>query len=230
MTTKKFYFDETKPPIIYRPGTSDEYILQSVMIDRREYKFPQFKPKIVYDVGANIGIVSVILAMIYPESKIFAFEPVKANFDLLRENVSHYENVMPIHAALGNDGYDHTGRRIIYPSEDPTNQGGFSTAIKSGMGFEISVIDTGQAISQYGIPELIKIDCEGAEHEILTNMPLRDVKWIAGELHGIYDFKLLEYLRDKAGFEIEAALGFGQKCWHFHARARDFGLDQSPQK
>ena len=229
--TKKFHAFDDKPPIIYRPGTSDEAIIQTVLVDRKEYLFPTFEPKIVFDVGANIGVTAVILANIYPKARIYSFEPVKENFDLLKENVVHYPNVAPLHMGLG----DKTETRTIYASEDNANLGGFSTFIKNDRDIhleqDINIIDVAKFCEKAGTPDLIKIDVEGAEYEILSAIPdLQRVKWITGELHGINDYSLLGRL--ERDFRLQLARGFGDKVWHFQALSKswsDFGLDQSQQ-
>lgn len=227
MKTKKFNWDDTKPSITYRPGTSDEAIINAVLINRQEYNFPTFKPEVVFDVGANIGVVSVVLANIYPDAKIYSFEPVQENIDLLRLNTLPYPNVKVLPYGLGNS----SGQRRIYDSDDPTNLGGFSTKIKVGDGRLIDIKDVSCVCQEFGTPDLIKIDVEGAEDEIFTSMPNLDkVRWIAGELHGVNDYKLLDLLNKN--FRLQIARNFDDKVWHFHALARDwtsFGLDPSLQ-
>ncbi len=230
METKLFNAFEDRPPIRYRPGTSDEHIIQALLVEKKEYVFPKFEPRLIFDIGSNIGVVSIILANVYPQAKIYCFEPIRENFDLLKENVVSYENVFPMQVALGNRTED----RRIYKSDDPTNFGGFSTHISNqeDPGTLISVLDVEKLCDKIGTPDLIKIDCEGAEHEILTSIPgLKQVKWITGELHGIKDYALLERLdRD---FRLQLSRGFGDKVWHFHALSKswvDFGLDLPPRQ
>ena len=232
MKTKKFYAFDDKPPIIYRPETSDEAIIQTILVEKKEYLFPRFEPKIIFDIGGNFGAVAVILANIYPKARIYSFEPVKENFELLKENASHYENIYPMPVGLGNK----TETRSISPSEDSKNLGGFSTfitapTVNSDLWQDVDIIDVDIFCKKVGIPDLIKIDCEGAEHEILTAIPdLRSVKWITGELHGVNDYALLGRL--ERDFRLSFGKGFGDKVWHFHALSKswsDFGLDQPPQ-
>lgn len=56
------------------------------------------------DVGANIGIFSLLASKVSPSAKILAFEPVKTTFDLLSQNVqlNDARNVTALHLALGN--------------------------------------------------------------------------------------------------------------------------------
>lgn len=222
---KEFHAFDGRQPIYYRPGTSDEAIIQAVLIDKKEYAFPKLKPEVVFDIGGNIGIVSVVLANIYPDAKIYTFEPVKENYNLLLKNIESYKNVKSFCCGLGSK----SEMKTIHRSTDPTNLGGFSTYIKDGEadGDRIYVVETAKLCRELGTPDVIKIDVEGAEYDIISDIPdLENVKWITGELHGVDDYKLLGLL-DKH-FLLEFARALGDKVWHFHALTKkhtDLGLD-----
>lgn len=220
METKKFELPwEDVPSLIYRPGTSDEAIIKAILVDQQEYLFPKFEPKIIWDVGANIGVTAVIFANIYPEAKIYCFEPEPLNFDLLEMNTKHYKNVKCFDSGLG----DKTCSKLLFKSDDPKNLGGFSTFIK-GKGVvhdEVSILRTQLLVDQMGCPDLIKIDCEGAEFEILNDIPgIERVKFITGELHGVNDYGLLGLL-DKH-FKLQFSKAFDSPVWHFSALSKSW--------
>lgn len=222
---KYFHWGEDKPPIYYRTGTSDETIINSILIRQQEYVFPNnFEPELIYDIGANIGIVSIIFANIYPEAKIHAFEPEPGNFELLRKNCEPYPNIHLHAVGLGSQ----SGAKKLYPSADPTNLGGFSNFIESGEPTECKILSVQRAVESYGVPDLIKIDCEGAECEILRNFPsLEMVSWIAGELHS-EDAEYLMLHTLSTHFRLALQRNFFDKTWHFHALNKewvDFGRD-----
>src|SRR4029077_7343525 len=59
---------------------------------------------IVLDVGAHIGGFSLIAARaVGPSGKVFAFEPVASNVELLEENraLNGTDCIVPVHAAVG---------------------------------------------------------------------------------------------------------------------------------
>ena len=216
--TKLFHAFDDKPPIEYRPNTSDEAIIDAVIVKKQEYAFPNFKPNLIFDIGGNIGVVAVVLANIYPDAKIYSFEPVKENFDILKRNTEYYKNISAIQCGLGNK----TEHRMIFKSSDPSNLGGFSTFIKDGgENSEIALVKMETICNEFGTPDLIKIDVEGAEYEILGDIPdIENVKWIAGELHGVNDYKLLDLLDKK--FNLQLARNFMDKVWHFHAVSKNW--------
>jgi FkbM family methyltransferase len=179
--------------------------------------------------GGNIGVVAVILARLYPTATIHTFEPQEENFRLLEMNTQGYKNVVRHNYGLGAS----TGKKALFPSADPTNHGGFSNFIEHGKPTEISVVSIKTVVRELGVPDLIKVDIEGAECEVLRNFPdIGKVRWIAGELHGEdAEYLLLHVLN--TNFRLAHSRGFMDKTWHFHALNKgweDFGRDPSLHK
>ena len=46
------------------------------------------------------GFASIYFANKYPGAKIIAIEPEQSNFELLKDNIAPYPNIIPIQAAL----------------------------------------------------------------------------------------------------------------------------------
>lgn len=87
------------PDVRLRMGTSDLRVFRE--IEKGEYAFGlPFRPKMIVDVGANIGITSIFFATRYPEAKVIAIEAEKSNFDILERNARAYPSIVPVHAAL----------------------------------------------------------------------------------------------------------------------------------
>lgn len=215
MNLETFNAFKDRQPIYYRPLTSDETIIKAVIVDQTEYMFPRFDPKIIFDIGANIGVVSVVLANIYPDAKIYSFEPEPKNYELLMKNTATYKNILAVERALWSD----TREIDLSPSEDLSNKGGFGIDNPTTIPVTFQALGSRAACEAYGEPELIKIDCEGSEYRILASMPLASVKWIAGELHSHRDFLLLDYLQPKFYLKTDPH-GFRDKVWHFHAHSK----------
>ncbi len=224
MTLKKFIIDEDHPPLFYREGTSDEVIIDAILIKQTEYKFPKMSPKKIWDVGANIGVTSRVLNMIYPDATIYAFEPQADNFRILEMNTAEIHNIKIFNFGLGT----HDEKILGFPSEDSLNHGGFSVKIKSDKPTEnIDIHKTTKILERIGAPDLIKIDTEGSEYAILNSFSdeqLEQCKWIAGELHNVNDFLLLNRLDQY--FDLEVSRHFDSKNYHFHARSK-YWTDQS---
>lgn len=210
-------------PFYFRDGTSDVLLIQlnllSEDISKRDYLFPvEIKPKIIFDIGANIGTTALLLDHIYPNSTIYCFEPDEENFELLEKNVEKYPNIIPLKYGLS----DRDEEIELYDSTDELNYGGLST-IKKGDSIprtKIQVKNSRDICHNLNISniDLIKIDCEGAEYSILSSIPktiLEKVQWIEGELHGEKEFETLATLNES--FKLQFTKFFGDVVWQFKA-------------
>lgn len=121
--------------------------------------------KIFFDIGANIGIFSLI-AGYQSDVEIFAFEPHPFTFDLLRENINsnNLENRIRSFPLAFSD-YD--GQAFF------TNNPGSSTnkiedSNGSNLDIKVDVITGDSFCLRHGIiPDVIKIDVEGHENLVL---------------------------------------------------------------
>ena len=214
-----------KNPVYYRASTSDMTLIYEVLLKsgyKSEYYLPEnFNPKVILDIGANIGITSIYLTKKFPNSKIFSFEPLLENYDILKKNTENYKNIKVFNFGLGKK--DET--LDIYLSDDSENFGGGSFFPEVGgtsnrkVKCEIKNIQDTLVELDMKEVDLIKIDTEGAEFDILTSLNkkyLKSVKWITGELHGYKDFELLDYLQG-FGFNIGIKKQINNRLFMFHA-------------
>ncbi|WP_027389814.1 FkbM family methyltransferase [Chrysiogenes arsenatis] len=200
--------------IFYRSGTSDVRLIYEILLKtgtKAEYKPPfKLRPNVIFDIGANIGLSSIYFANCFPNSRIYAFEPSRQNYELLVNNTKNYPNISA--HCLGFGSAD--GETTFYLSDDATNFGGGSI---HSLGIDIAKQETVKIakpstflkeIENQKI-DIIKIDTEGAEYDIITSFPndvLNSVTWITGELHGINDFKLLDYLSTTFSIQVNTKL------------------------
>lgn len=212
---------EGAPPIYLRKGTSDEIIFAHTFSEEPEYQLPPgANPKLIFDVGANIGLTSIMMANEYPEATIHAFEPQEENFVLLNMNTRDYPNIKVHNFGLGAKSQIQN----LFASDDPSNHGGFSLHAlgcdtKKAQAVAIEAIDSFLE-SVDGDIDMIKIDAEGAEHEVLTSIPIERLKntmFILGELHGTKDFETLGYLRHH-GFDLSFMKQMQSRVFNFYAQ------------
>lgn len=134
----------------------------------------QIKPgDLVFEIGSNIGQYSLQIAEKIGESgKLICVEPDSDNFAFLSFNVlkNGIKNVKLIKAAVA----DHEGQTIFY--KDTMTGGRMGSLIReySGTHFqgkseEVKTTTLGALISQYGIPDFVKVDVEGAEDLIFND-------------------------------------------------------------
>jgi FkbM family methyltransferase len=204
--------------IHYRPGGSDvENITKKLLKRESEYWLPpQFQPRTILDLGANIGMASVDFAFRYPAASITAIEPVEANFRLLEKNIAGFPNIRARQAAVGRED----ARAALRGAGQSFHAQPWSEESARAGREQITVRGINSLIDELGLEQidLIKIDVEGAEYDVLTTLKpalLQNVQWIVGELHGVRDFALLDYL--STWFEIDGRKTITKECWKFHA-------------
>ena len=212
--------------VFYRTSSSDMILIYEILLQSKyksEYFFPnKLNPKIIFDIGGNIGITAVYLASIFPDAKIYTFEPLPDNFEILKKNIQKYDNIEALNIGLGSSN----GSFKVYLSDDSENFGGVSfypdpIGNKSDSYISCKVRNINEVIKELNIEsiDLIKIDTEGAEHDILMALQekiLRNTSWITGELHGNQDFELLNYLNN-FGFSISMKKNIDNRLFMFHA-------------
>ncbi|HEV2912885.1 MAG TPA: FkbM family methyltransferase [Pyrinomonadaceae bacterium] len=157
---------------------------------------------LVVDIGAQIG---TFVARVSPlAERVVAFEPVSRNFNLLREYCQTAKNNVEIHRlAVTGDGrditinlFENTSGHSIYPSQPILGQ----EAVPSIASNELLKFLGAESI------DLLKMDCEGAEFEIMERGAdlFRATNEVMLEVHEVGGYKLedAERLLISAGFRI----------------------------
>lgn len=158
--------------------------------------------EVIFDIGANTGIYSLVAKSLNPESKVYAFEPVKRIFEKLEYNnrLNQYDIVCFDSAASNADG-----TATIY--DLPTDHLYSVTINKNLNAPDVAVIPTivktirlDSLIKETKIDrlDLIKLDVETYEAEVLEGL---------GEyLDKFKPTMLVEVLNDEIGGRIEVLL------------------------
>ncbi len=138
----------------------------------------------VVDIGAHIGLFSLFASRAIQAKRIVSVEPDPLNFELLAKNVSanHIEDAILIEAAIAGD----SGERRMHTST--SNTGGHSFYARGDSSRLVWAVSLSDLFRSSRISEcsLLKMDCEGAEMEILENAPdelLRGVSAVSLEYH-----------------------------------------------
>jgi FkbM family methyltransferase len=160
-----------KYPLKLRNGTVDIGVCKLVLVNR-EYDVQANKlPQIILDAGANIGCASIWFANKYPDAKIISIEAQQENFELLKENVFPYKNIIPIHAAIWNE----SGIFLDIELEDGKYQDGF-TVKETNKNGSVKSITIDKIMQDFNLEriDILKMDIEGAEKEVFE----KPEKWI----------------------------------------------------
>jgi FkbM family methyltransferase len=125
---------------------------------------------IIIDIGANVGIVSFYFAKKYPKAKIFAYEPHPLNYQNLIKGIetNNITNVYPFNLAV----FSKSGLDVkIHLHENNTSASSVFRYLPEDPYIEVKTISLEDILKQNNISyiDFLKIDCEGAEFDILEN-------------------------------------------------------------
>lgn len=155
----------------------------------RDYRFDELaKPlgpdSVVVEIGAHVGVVSMWLARRYG-CTVWAFEPAEGNYRRLVANIAL--NGVGDQVKAGRIAVTADGRDVTLVSAVDGNSGSYSIHMTDGLTRETAQsVTLGWQLQMLGKPiDLLKIDCEGAEFEILAEPELLRgrVGAIRGEFH-----------------------------------------------
>lgn len=131
-------------------------------------------PRIVVDVGANIGVSAVYFLTRRPDAVVHCWEPVEANLATLRANTAPYADRCRVHeAALAPEAgtadflLEPVGRYSGLAEHLPAGPQHRTVQVRCE-----AVADALRAVvAEHGRIDLIKIDTEGSEDAIVAAIP-----------------------------------------------------------
>ncbi len=172
---------------------------------RNEYRFiSKRKNPIIFDCGANIGFATIFFKWIYPESEIYAFEPDKNTFEILKKNVlqNKLKNVHLYNSAIS----DKNGEIDFFI--DPTCPGSLIMSTKQERmpkdKITVDCLSLSTFIKNNNLSKIdyLKMDIEGSEFEVIQdlniNNQLKNVEKFSIEYHhkiSGHKSKLSEFLQ-----------------------------------
>ena len=176
------YVLRRKQPAVYKfrsgkrliDGTGTLAGTIAVVFIRREYGVLDNFNTIV-DIGANMGSFSVYAALSCPNARIYSFEPEQKNFTLLNQNVS----INSLEGQIQTFQYavaSHAGQRDMLLDESPLNTLVIDEGSKARQSVECTTLR--KICDSHGIEtiDLLKLNCEGAEYEILEGCTSEDFR------------------------------------------------------
>lgn len=199
-----------KIPIFYRPGSSDILLIHSILVWEGEYdiELDTSKFEIILDLGANIGLFSILYGIKYYKKLIVAVEPEKKNYQLLKQNIESLDgNVHSINSGIW---WRDANLEIV-------NNGmnwGF-TVKESDLDENKNKKDTINGINIDTICKkfnlkgsmLVKMDIEGTEREIFEHIEEQEwinrTSYLIMEIHdkeGSDLYNLIAKVMDKKGY------------------------------
>ena len=214
----KFFPDIYKKPISLKLKNGGQffindfmslYIYNEIFIEHcYDYPAIQKQSPVIIDIGANTGLFALRMKQLYPSAMIYCYEPFPPNFAQLSGNIqaSNLKDVFIIPNGVG--GRSRTEHLYV----NKTNLGGhslFASEAHSNESVEIAITDITKVLNDTGHEhiDLIKMDCEGAEYEILKAISpdlVKRIKVIIFEsTESVYDINELTAYLTGIGFKIE---------------------------
>ena len=122
--------------------------------------------KTFFDVGANVGVYSLLLHKKFKNAKIYAFEPSRKTFKILLKETNKIKNIKPYNLGLGNK----KGGKTLYcdPNESSTaTLHNRKIKYNKEERIEINKLDSFCKIHNIERINFLKMDVEGNELHIL---------------------------------------------------------------
>jgi FkbM family methyltransferase len=178
-----------KHPIFMRIGSSDREVLGQIFIEEEYAPVELSRPKMILDLGANVGYSSAYFLSKYPTARVLAVEPDPGNYDICCRNLEPFgQRAKVIHGAAWPEcaklvldrGTWRDGREWTTQVK-PATQTTTSTYVN---GYDMPAL---LGLCQAAEIDLLKIDIEKSELELFsrnTDGWLPRVRNLCVELHG----------------------------------------------
>jgi FkbM family methyltransferase len=166
----------------------------------------------VVDIGSNAGYFTLFAASCFTDSRVFSFEPVPVNYAQLERhrNLNSSRRIKCFPKAVAGKAGEIS---LSFDSTDSftTSATIFKQAGQQTETIKVPCLTLSQVFDENNINrcDLLKMDCEGAEYDILYNCPLdylQRIDQIAMEVHNgereNYNIGALEAFLRKRGFSM----------------------------
>jgi FkbM family methyltransferase len=149
----------------------------------------------VIDVGANLGFFALAARDFYPEATIHAYEPNPRVLPYLRANTSEFDVSIFAEAVGAEDGF------VKILDEGPSGEARTRSSGPDGAVRQVSIATAIQRMG--GAVDLLKLDCEGAEWELLA-----DTRGLNGVRHIRMEYHLSKGRRYEQALDLLGGAGF----------------------
>ena len=171
LTNKSHAIFETRSglKLKIRVKSTDLMALTNIWL-KGDYSGKDFSIKnddVVIDVGAHIGLFTLFASQYCKSGKIYCFEPVKENYDLLLDNIklNHLTNISTFNCAVSNK----SSKVKIFLQDDEAGHSMYTTNSNSVEVYSMTLNDFFKE-TKIKKCNFLKLDCEGAEYYIIDSL------------------------------------------------------------
>ena len=191
-----------------RPASDDAKIVYEVMSNPyyQDARSLLDEGAVVIDIGAHIGAFTLSCAAL--GARVLALEPLPENYDLLTANV-HLNGFQAQVKTLRAAAWSSAGEHPLRIAGDSTGGSGFYYGREKAVEIVVPCIRLDEWMNDEGVTccNLLKLDCEGAEFEILNVLSQsfwQRIQAIVMEYHlfGGYSTAQLQSLIASQGFAV----------------------------
>ena len=165
---------------LYLESSEEFFIVKEVFVEK-DYNLLSNDNFVVFDIGMNIGISSLFFALNKNVTQIYSFEPVETTYDQavynLELNKAYSHKIESFNFGLGGSN---RVEQVLYNSQAKGNCGirlesSLVIEKKNAKEIDITIKDVSAILpalmaKHSGQQLVLKIDCEGAEYEILQKL------------------------------------------------------------
>lgn len=202
----------------YIESLEEFHVLNEVFIND-DYRFYTNSKSIVIDIGANIGITSMYFSKCNYIDKIYAFEPVEATYNQAKYNLELNNKIHKVewvkNIGLGKD----KRRESFLFNKNTKGNTGIRGILSDSYAndpnaerVEVQICEASLEISEIlkkidSEKVILKMDCEGAEYEIMENLfnskVINQIDVVLLEWHD-KGSQIIEDILLKSGFDLFA--------------------------
>jgi FkbM family methyltransferase len=129
-----------------------------------------FKPAVIFDVGANVGLSTAACLARFPKAEIYSFEPVEKTYAQLDQRFAKDPRVRCFHLALGAEATTGTitvSESAVLASLSPTALIGETTLVSGVEQVEVETLDDFTTAHEIDRIDYLKVDTEGYDLNVV---------------------------------------------------------------
>jgi len=173
---------------LVRPYESDVTMLMETwgVGDYTPKGFEIKEKDVVFDIGTHIGSFSILAAKKAKSGKVFSFEPLPDNYKIFSKNINlnKLKNIKAYNLAVASK--KGTQKLFLYEGAHTGSSSLYRRNTDNFLKIKTDTIQNIMNVNHIKRINFMKIDCEGAEYDILFNLPknvLNNIEKISMEYH-----------------------------------------------